>query len=238
MFSESLPEPVQQLDTELSRLLPRLARNRARIVSLALECCDRLQIRNIVEAICEDERLLARCASRSLAHPLGFDKFTLMTSELYQVRLHIWWPNEGRGREDIHNHRFSFVSAVILGQVEVTIYDLAKPGTVMMQYREHRRRGGASYQYVQMDSVQVQVASAFSLAPGSAYYLRSSALHCVDVLTGTMAATLFVRIPRLATSTTVLVRSGEREPLAGVRRTFDLEEARERLEMFATVLAS
>jgi hypothetical protein len=238
MRSEILPKPIQLLDAELSRLLQQSARNRTRLVSLALAYGGHEQIRAILRAVCESEQLLVSCASRSLAHPLGFDKFALLSSEYYQVRLHIWWPEGIRGREDIHNHRFSFISAVIVGQVNVGVYEIARPGTAMMRFREHRELGGSSYRYVQLDNVQVQQSGSSSFAAGSAYYLRSSTLHRVDVASGTLAATLFVRIPRLARPTTVLVHRGGNAPAAGARSAFSPAETRERLLAFGAALAA
>jgi hypothetical protein len=169
-----------------------------------------------------------------MTHPLGFDKFTLLTSPLYEVRLHIWWPDTRRGREDIHNHRFSFISAVILGQVDVSLYEIASPGTTMLQFREHRQTGG--YRYVELANVAVQQSGASSFSVGSAYYLRSSVLHRVDVSHGRMAATLFVRIRQQTRSTTVLVERGRGAPKSGLRQTFEVPDVQRRLDAFLQIL--
>jgi hypothetical protein len=236
--SHFLPEPIRMLDAELSKLLPRVSRNRGRLLSLALTCCSRERICDILEAVCEDELLLASCARSSVAHPLGFDKFALMSSDLYQVRLHIWWPGGMRGREDIHNHRFPFVSAVIVGQLNISIYKIARTGTAMLRFQENRQAGGAGYRYVRLANVQVRQSGGSSCAAGNAYYMRSDILHRVDVADSNLAATLFVRIPRAIRSTTVLVDPAANAPAEGARPRFDLAETRQRLQTFATLLAA
>ena len=61
-------------------------------------------------------------------HHNGFEKLTLYRSKDwgFTVRLHIWWPGEGRQPGTIHNHRWNFTSVLLAGQMKEIIYECRK----------------------------------------------------------------------------------------------------------------
>jgi predicted metal-dependent enzyme (double-stranded beta helix superfamily) len=58
-------------------------------------------------------------------HHNGFEKLTLYRSKNcgFTVRLHVWWPGEGREPGTIHNHRWNFTSVLLVGQMKEIIYE-------------------------------------------------------------------------------------------------------------------
>src|SRR3954453_19206085 len=72
------------------------------------------QLAELVEWLlnCSDE--VARCASLSLFHVLGFEKFVLVNGEPdFMLRMHVWQPGADPPPGHIHNHRDAIVSTVV-----------------------------------------------------------------------------------------------------------------------------
>ena len=72
----------------------------------------------LVRAVLDDDELLRRAAYASYRHANGFDKLVLASSpEGHSIKLDVWWAHLSRGLEDIHNHRCSFSSHLLIGEL-------------------------------------------------------------------------------------------------------------------------
>lgn len=233
----NLPRSIETFDTDLKHILTTLPPHDREFsaTSFAMYYSHRRLVHEIVQSICADDRLLTLCAERSTRHPLGFDKFVLHATDIYQLRIHVWWPEVVHGTEHIHNHRFSFASGIIFGKIHVASYRSARNGIPHARFREKRYSGGM-YEYRPYGQVQVGLASLQTLCPGSAYYLDSGELHRVQVVDQDLSATLFIRLSQDRKSTDVLVNSGGELPTTGQRDNMAVDDARQRLESFATLM--
>jgi hypothetical protein len=190
----------------------------------------------MINAVRADEELAERCFRSALTHPLGFDKFLLFSSGPYNLRLHIWWPDEKRGREDVHNHRFSIFSGIVVGELQIAAYDVCQDGRMMRSYQEAHRQQDGGYQYTAPQNVKVKQISSMSLPHGSAYFLSSNVLHQVTTGAGAVAATLFVQVLEPRTSSLVLRGTREPAPTPGTRATLGPAEAERRIVSFLKIL--
>lgn len=130
-------------------------------------------VRSWVSALIQDDLALAETAARSYLHGNGFYKIVLADEHGTRLRLHVW--EEGNlCEENIHDHRWPFVSSILAGTLEVDYFDAstaesenafplpwlhytaARPdhptqvqdrGLAWLQLREHRRHHcGETYQ--------------------------------------------------------------------------------------------
>jgi len=75
---------------------------------------------SFVERIISDDYELSRVAKESYSHSNYFDKIVLYKSKVnnFSLRLHIWDKDiHPQIKSDIHNHRWSFMSIVLLGTI-------------------------------------------------------------------------------------------------------------------------
>ena len=88
-------------------------------------------------SLSKDDKAIAACAERSFRHPLGFSKLTLIDAlPLFNLRVHVWWPGDEGGVDHVHNHRFSFVSAVVCGSYDMQLFE-QDPPVPRDEYREN-----------------------------------------------------------------------------------------------------
>lgn len=79
----------------------------------------------LINAMIENPKQLEKITKKSYYHHNGFDKLVLMEGEDFTLRLHIWWKeNRGISQENIHNHRWDFVSSILIGTMEQDFFQL------------------------------------------------------------------------------------------------------------------
>lgn len=151
----------------------------------------------IVREIIEDDEALSEVAARSYTHSNGFDKFTLVSNEEpeFKLRLHAWWPNNnGQHGEFIHNHRWSFRSTTLCGNVHVETFTERDGGEPMYRH-EYQPRDEKKEVYGLKVVGRSSLASdlMFTLAPNSTYTMGPDLLHRVIQASNEATITLFVR---------------------------------------------
>ncbi len=101
---------------------------------------------NTLTEILNDDLLLAIIASRSYNHSNGFYKIMLFSSEEYKLRLHIWYPSSINSIvENIHYHRWRFVSKILIGEYTCFDYEPNSEGVLMYSYYYFPRDGRDTY---------------------------------------------------------------------------------------------
>lgn len=231
-------EPMAAFDAVVSRAPASTVReSAAEAISFVNRYCQPEAIGDIVRSVCADENLMASCGRRATEHPLGFDKYVLYSVGSYALRLHIWWPGQERVREHIHNHRFSFASAVILGGMNVESYRPSSDGATYVRYQETRDIG-RFYAYQPRGQLGVGLSALHSLGPGSSYYLGANEYHRVQAPDQGLSATLFVGLSHDRSTTDILVNVDQRPPTVGARTSMGVPEAKRRLAAFCRALAN
>lgn len=228
-----MPDTINGLNAELVPIFETLshAERQTALIPILLHYTELDRMRALIRTACADDDLIAACAVNSERHPLGFDKFVLSASPLFEVRLHIWWPGAVSGRGDVHNHRFSYASAVIAGVIQVSSYRLGRSGVTMTRLAE-RRISSSVYKYRPVGDSHVKRMTTWALSSGSAYYMDATELHRVEMMGGQMAATLFIRTGDEHRNTTIMTARDPAEALKTERERLAADEVRKRLLRF------
>lgn len=137
----------------------------------------------------------------SYAHDNGFDKIVLFqdSETRMKMRLHLWYPliipNTKRPRQNVHNHRWDFSSAVLIGSAENLSYRFAQQGETgeeFFHYRYYARGSKEHYEVEERGKTMLICTSTQQVAKGDVYSVENETLHRVDVLDGQLVATLVI----------------------------------------------
>jgi len=79
----------------------------------------------IINSFLTDPQALDQIVKKSYHHHNGFEKIVLLADDDFSLRLHVWWKGSDEGSlEDVHNHRWDFVSSIILGVMSQDFFDI------------------------------------------------------------------------------------------------------------------
>jgi hypothetical protein len=132
-----------------------------------------------IERVLQDPTGLAEVASHSYAHPNGFRKLVLATpADGTKLRVH-HWPQGDPAPSNVHNHRWAFASAIVVGRVDSALFEIAEPGDPVEQYRFEPSQAGGRYKLIPAGAAPIRVSSVAQLGPGSTYALDADQLHQV-----------------------------------------------------------
>ena len=183
----------------------------------------------MLRGVLEDSTWLTNVASNSFRHVLGFDKFVLISLRpLGQLRLHVWWPDEQRVREDVHDHRFDFYSFVLTGTMRVRLYRSDPEGPLSVRRFEetaipHEQR----WRFTESGLDRLKPDLVADYAAGTFYRLGADALHRVETPKGlVVSVVLEMDSIRHTSSVYVPASSLAPHPLPQQRFTADDVEAK------------
>jgi hypothetical protein len=159
-------------------------------------------ITSILNQLLNNSQILARVASRSYRHVNHFDKIVLVDSEHqqgYRLTLHLWNPpytEKELNDELIHDHRFSFWSNILTGNLECENFSRSDTGSVFRryQYTPEKRTLSNFYTFVGEETI-VKTKPSTKIA-GQSYYLSYETIHRVILPKTSMTCTLVLRGPR------------------------------------------
>ncbi|MCH7306279.1 hypothetical protein MMP74_18180 [Acinetobacter sp. NIPH 1869] len=93
------------------------------------------QLCQFLQALLADESSLNEIAARSYQHGNGFLKVVLLDRG-YKLRLHIWFAGQSC-EENIHDHRWSFSSLILAGQLTSEIWKDDIQGKAFQEFEYH-----------------------------------------------------------------------------------------------------
>lgn len=194
---------------------------------------------DLLREIHDSPSLCASAASRSYRHPLGFDKIVLLQDSegLGQLRLHIWWPEDRRHLEHVHNHRFDLASSVLVGSLTQYTYRVDPSGGGVVVYRESSRNGETVYRFTTLGEVGLVDESASVLSAGVTYWLDSTSLHRIVVRSHALAMTLFLQGETTRDHSTIAVSRSLGPPVKTSRVHFSSKQLNQRLRRTLSTLA-
>ena len=151
------------------------------------------QLIHFIRQLIADEQVLAEVASRSYQHGNGFLKVVLLDRG-YKLRLHIWFAGESC-EENIHDHRWSFASLVLAGQLKSEIWRDDAQGQTFKSYQYHAAtQQHAPFKQAVADSHlmldQVQICKA-----GDSYIMPKRKLHRIINPGHQLVATMMCSAP-------------------------------------------
>jgi hypothetical protein len=149
----------------------------------------------------EATQMAAHHHTDSYAHDNGFDKIVLFQDNetRMKLRLHIWHPriipNTKRSRQNVHNHRWDFSSAVLIGYADNVSYRFSEPGEVgeeFFHYRYYARGSKEHYEVEERGKIKLVCADTRRVAKGDVYSVEAETLHRVDTPNDELVATLVI----------------------------------------------
>ncbi|WP_053679726.1 hypothetical protein [Streptomyces sp. WM4235] len=159
----------------------------------------------LTEAI-ERDRLRKEIADRSYRHVNHFDKIVLIdtgNSLGYRLTLHLWAPpytEEELNDEMIHDHRFSFWSSVLVGNLVSENFTRTTDGPSFQEYRYFPEKIGLSTMsnfYEFMGETGLTTTDPSRVPAGRSYFLLNESIHRVLLPRTETTCTLVLRSPRV-----------------------------------------
>lgn len=198
----------------------------------------------LLQEVMDDEVTLKEIASRSYMHVDHFHKIVFVGSDAingYRLTLHMWIPPYAEDHvygEAIHNHRFSFWSHILAGELVSEKYDRSTSGPLFREYRYTPTQRGTAfsdfYEFVGEQSLTCSAPSAKH--SGQAYFMAANNIHRVLPPTETMTCTLVLRGPRERSSSNVFNTAYPSNDTNVDNVMFDPAYVRTRLEGLVRVL--
>jgi hypothetical protein len=180
-----------------------------------------------------DEAWIEQVAVSSYRHALGFDKFVLIPAwPDAQLRMHVWWPGDARVAEHVHDHRYSFASAVVAGRLRNNVFAVGDSGLAVGDYRRYAEDGAIvtqQWQFSYQGEERAGLSLSAEMSPGSTYSMHAGVLHRVEV-SRALTVTLLVETSAVKQSSSVLVGQGRPQPSLTPQTRFDEATLRQRLK--------
>jgi hypothetical protein len=201
-------------------------------------------ILSILKHILSDKCLLADIASRSYHHVNHFDKIVLIDSEDqfgYRLTLHLWNPpyTEKELKDElIHDHRFSFWSNVLTGDLRTENFSRSKAGSVFRRFQYTPEKKTLSNFYEFMGEEILVRTEPFNKTAGESYYLSYETIHKVILPQTTMTCTLVLRGPRKRNFSNVLNTTYPTTKVEIVSSTFSPDELERKIYELRRRIAS
>lgn len=155
-------------------------------VKFIADLIDQETFPEFIEKVIANDDWLEAIAKRSYYHVNGFDKLILLQEDNYSLRVHIWWKkNRKKTREDVHNHRWDFISGVLVGTSVQELFSLSskeEEGAFEVshyRYTPQRTHKNLRYQMKNLGSVFLCKQGKKRISHGQVYALKRSELHRV-----------------------------------------------------------
>jgi hypothetical protein len=199
-----------------------------------------------LEGLLEDDDALDVVARRSYRHVNHFDKIVLVDNDPtcgYRATLHLWKPpyTQAELREElIHDHRFNFWSAIVIGELKSINFRLAERGSRYRRYRYVAERLGhvAPTNFYEFDGEATLSASGVTRKlAGDAYFLPWHRIHRVLLPRAGMTCTLVLRGPREREFSNVYNTSYPPTDTQAANRAFSRQELARKLRMLSEAVA-
>lgn len=151
------------------------------------------QMMQLLQCILADQDSVAQIAARSYQHGNGFLKVVLLDRG-YKLRLHIWFAGQAC-EENIHDHRWSFSSLILAGELKSEIWQDDQSGQAFHEYEYHAAtvqqapyKRDLGLQNLSLDHVQVNTV-------GEHYVMPKGKLHRIINPGHQMVATMMCSAP-------------------------------------------
>ena len=203
---------------------------------------DNLQL--LLERVLEDEALLSQVADRSYKHVNHFDKIVLIGNDDpsgYRLTLHMWAPPYTSAQLDnelIHDHRFSFWSAVVAGVIDSENYSEESDGSPYRKYRyipEQRHKSFLDFYEFRGDT-QLLTLDRTRLETGESYSIVGPRIHQVILPRESVSCTLVLRGPRVRSYANVFNKEYPRDNTQFDNSMFSPVQLTQKLERLARLV--
>ncbi|MBX6769381.1 MAG: hypothetical protein IRY90_19885, partial [Actinomadura rubrobrunea] len=162
---------------------------------------------DLLNAALDDDQWMDAMARASYRHPNGFDKIVLLSTDAFQLRLHVWGQDRPEAEsENIHNHRWDFSSVILLGGYRYQEFTADGGTSQFYVYTYNSRRGVPSYSLEPLGRRGLSCCFDAHLRAGTSYTLSSEVFHRVATPPGRLTASLVLQGPHRPTSVLVFAK--------------------------------
>ena len=184
---------LQQYQIELDQYFSKYADATVALNTWLSHQFSNTQLRGFLAALLNDEACLHDVAARSYQHGNGFLKVVLLDRG-YKLRLHIWFAGQSC-EENIHDHRWSFSSLILAGQLSSEVWKDDAQGTLFQEFEYHAAaKSRAAFKqdmgqnHLSLDHVRVNKA-------GESYVMPKGQLHRIVNHGEQLVATIMCSAP-------------------------------------------
>lgn len=168
-----------------------------------------MYVASLLAEIMSSTKLLREIAARSYRHVNHFDKLVLVESQMdngYRLTLHLWSPPYTDAElqdELIHDHRFSFWSAILVGRLRTEEFRAGLDGVKFNNYRYSPDQNSEYNNYMFQGPVCLERSENVFDKSSEVYYLAYDTTHRVLIPSDSMTCTMVLRSPRARTYSNV-----------------------------------
>lgn len=152
-----------------------------------------VQLVDLLQAILADEVCLTEISQRSYQHGNGFLKVVLLNHG-YKLRLHIWFAGQPC-EENIHDHRWSFSSLILAGQLSSEIWVNDRNGHSFTEFEYHAANVQHEPFKTEKGITQLVCQKVQQYQAGQAYVMPKSTLHRIMNPGHQLVATMMCSAP-------------------------------------------
>jgi hypothetical protein len=152
------------------------------LIDVLIQLSTSARAAELLAALRADRPRLEAAASRSYVHANGFLKIVLLAGAEFKLRLHLWLStiaNPAERDEDIHNHRWDFVSHVMAGSYRHQQFAPDDGGLPYYRYSYEPVGSSGSFSLRHQGMQGLSCVSDETIEAGCTYMLRTEALHRV-----------------------------------------------------------
>ena len=164
------------------------------LVSVLEEQLSLPQVLALLQGLLADEQALQAVAARSYVHGNGFVKVVLLDEHGHKLRLHIWFAGSAC-EENIHDHRWSFASHVLVGTLNSEIWVDDAQGQALPEYRYAAATATAAADKQALGTCRVSLQQHCQYGAGSSYVMPKQVLHRIINPGQHLVATVMVSAP-------------------------------------------
>lgn len=175
----------------------------------------------LLRDVASSPSLLAEVAGRSYRHTNHFDKIVLIDTGAklgYRLTLHLWSPPYDEAElvdEQIHDHRFSFWSKILVGTMEFQDYVRDPSGVLHNEFQYIPEKLGVATVgnfYLDVGESPLLEVGRSGGPAGKHYHLPYSQIHRVVLPTQELTCTMVLRGPRQKNYASVFSTSRKYDP--------------------------
>ena len=187
------------------------------LVSVLEEQLSLPQVLALLQGLLADEQALQAVAARSYVHGNGFVKVVLLDEHGHKLRLHIWFAGSAC-EENIHDHRWSFASHVLVGTLSSEVWADDAQGQVLPEYRYAAATATLAADKQAQGSCRVSLQQHCQYSAGSSYVMPKQVLHRIINPGHHLVATVMVSAPTEQGETRLIPSHAQLNPQVNMPR--------------------
>lgn len=155
-----------------------------------------------LKELLKDEQQLVKISRKSYLHGNGFLKIILLDNG-YKLRLHIWFP-EQYCEENIHDHRWSFASLILIGSLKNEIWCDNENGISLREYIYHAETENNVSKKIEIGYHNFCLEKTDVYTKGQRYFMSKEKLHRIVTSKNEIVATMICTAPTNQTTTRLI----------------------------------